>query len=61
MLDALKQAFNHHIMFTNLVRVRYKTDFGLLTLKALYARWCTWGRNGTNDRYIDEQRFALPD
>jgi hypothetical protein len=36
MLDALKQAFNHHIMVTNLVRVRYKTDFGPLKLKALY-------------------------
>lgn len=36
MLDALKQAFNHHIMVTNLVRVRYKTDFGKLKLKALY-------------------------
>ena len=36
MLDALKQAFNHHIMVTNLVRVRYKTDFGPLKLEALY-------------------------
>lgn len=36
MLDALKQAFNHHIMVTNLVRVKYKTDFGPLKLKALY-------------------------
>ncbi|MCE7062383.1 condensation domain-containing protein [Dyadobacter sp. CY343] len=36
MLDALKQAFNHHIMVTNLVRVRYKTDFGPLKLRALY-------------------------
>jgi len=36
MLDALKQAFNHHIMVTNLVRVRYKTDFGPLKLESLY-------------------------
>lgn len=36
MLDALKQAFNHHIMVTNLVKVRYKTDFGPLKLEALY-------------------------
>ncbi|MDF7815765.1 condensation domain-containing protein [Hymenobacter sp. YC55] len=36
MLDALKQAFNHHIMVTNLVRVRYQTDFGPLKLDALY-------------------------
>lgn len=36
MLDALKQAFNHHIMVTNLVRVRYKTNFGPLKLEALY-------------------------
>ncbi|MGV3604441.1 MAG: phthiocerol/phthiodiolone dimycocerosyl transferase family protein [Dyadobacter fermentans] len=36
MLDALKQAFNHHIMVTNLVRVKYKTDFGPLKLEALY-------------------------
>jgi len=36
MLEALKQAFNHHIMVTNLVRVRYKTDFGPLKLNALY-------------------------
>ncbi|CAG4995522.1 hypothetical protein DYBT9275_01658 [Dyadobacter sp. CECT 9275] len=36
MLDALKQAFNHHIMVANLVRVRYSTDFGSLKLKALY-------------------------
>ena len=36
MLDALKQAFNHHVMVTNLVRIRYKTDFGALKLKALY-------------------------
>lgn len=36
MLDALKQAFNHHIMVTNLVRVRYKTEFGPLKLEALY-------------------------
>ena len=36
MLDALKQAFNHHIMVTNLVRVRHKTDFGPLKLEALY-------------------------
>ncbi|MET7257175.1 condensation domain-containing protein [Dyadobacter fermentans] len=36
MLDALKQAFNHHIMVTNLVRVKYKTDFGPLKLEAVY-------------------------
>lgn len=36
MLDALKQAFNHHIMVTNLVRVKYKTDFQPLKLEALY-------------------------
>lgn len=36
MLDALKQAFNHHLMVTNLVRVKYKTDFGPLKLQALY-------------------------
>jgi len=36
MLDALKQAFNHHIMVTNLVKVRYNTDFGSLKLEALY-------------------------
>ncbi|UOQ69366.1 phthiocerol/phthiodiolone dimycocerosyl transferase family protein [Hymenobacter volaticus] len=36
MLDALKQAFNHHIMVTNLVRLKYKTDFGPLKLEALY-------------------------
>lgn len=36
MLDALKQAFNHHIMVTNLVRVKYKTEFGPLKLEALY-------------------------
>jgi hypothetical protein len=36
MLDALKLAFNHHIMVTNLVKVRYKTDFGSLKLEALY-------------------------
>jgi hypothetical protein len=36
MLDILKTAFNHHIMVTNLVRVRYKTDFGPLKLEALY-------------------------
>jgi hypothetical protein len=36
MLDALKQAFNHQIMVTNLVRVRYETNFGPLKLAALY-------------------------
>ncbi len=36
MLDALKLAFNHHIMVTNLVKVRYKTDFGSLKLESLY-------------------------
>ena len=36
MIDALKQAFNHHIMVTNLVKVRYKTDFGTLKLESLY-------------------------
>ncbi|MCE7065110.1 condensation domain-containing protein [Dyadobacter sp. CY326] len=36
MLDALKQAFNHHVMVTNLVKVRYKTDFGTLKLESLY-------------------------
>ena len=36
MLDVLKTAFNHHIMVTNLVKVRYETDFGALKLKSLY-------------------------
>jgi hypothetical protein len=36
MLDTLKLAFNHHIMVTNLVKVRYKTDFGPLKLETLY-------------------------
>jgi hypothetical protein len=36
MLDALKLAFNHHIMVTNLVKVRYKTDFGPLKLETVY-------------------------
>jgi len=36
MIDALKQAFNHHIMVTNLVKVKYDTDFGSLKLEALY-------------------------
>jgi hypothetical protein len=36
MLDSLKQAFNHHIMVTNLVRVKYSTAFGPLKLEALY-------------------------
>ncbi|MCE7069089.1 condensation domain-containing protein [Dyadobacter sp. CY327] len=36
MIDALKQAFNHHIMVTNLVKVRYKTDFGTLKLESVY-------------------------
>ncbi|MCF2489299.1 condensation domain-containing protein [Dyadobacter sp. CY347] len=36
MIDILKTAFNHHIMVTNLVKVRYQTDFGPLKLEALY-------------------------
>jgi hypothetical protein len=36
MLDILKGAFNHQIMVTNLVKVKYKTDFGALKLKSLY-------------------------
>jgi hypothetical protein len=36
MLEVLKGAFNHHIMVTNLVRVKYETDFGTLKLKSLY-------------------------
>ncbi|MCF2517587.1 phthiocerol/phthiodiolone dimycocerosyl transferase family protein [Dyadobacter sp. CY351] len=36
MIDVLKTAFNHHIMVTNLVKVRYQTDFGPLKLEALY-------------------------
>ncbi|RZL20441.1 MAG: condensation protein [Pedobacter sp.] len=36
MLDVLKEAFNHQIMVTNLVRVKYDTDFGDLQLKSLY-------------------------
>lgn len=36
MIDALKQAFNHHIMVTNLGKVTYKTDFGILKLGSLY-------------------------
>jgi NRPS condensation-like uncharacterized protein len=36
MLEALKMAFNHHIMVTNLVRVRYETDFGSLKLESVY-------------------------
>ena len=36
MLDVLKTAFNHHIMVTNLVKVKYETDFGKLQLKSLY-------------------------
>jgi len=36
MVDTLKEAFNHQIMVTNLVRVKYKTDFGKLKLKSVY-------------------------
>ncbi|UUF13098.1 MULTISPECIES: condensation domain-containing protein [Flavobacterium] len=36
MIDVLKEAFNHDIMVTNLVRVKYNTDFGKLKLKAVY-------------------------
>jgi len=36
MIDVLKKAFNHDIMVTNLVRVKYDTDFGKLKLKAVY-------------------------
>ncbi|MFD1141094.1 condensation domain-containing protein [Larkinella insperata] len=36
MLDVLRTAFNHQIMVTNLVRVKYKTDFGVLKLNSLY-------------------------
>lgn len=36
MIDVLKEAFNHDIMVTNLVRVKYDTDFGKLKLKAVY-------------------------
>jgi hypothetical protein len=36
LLDILKGAFNHQIMVTNLVKVKYKTDFGALKLKSLY-------------------------
>lgn len=36
MLEVLKTAFNHHIMVTNLVKVRYKTDFGPLKLESVY-------------------------
>ncbi|WP_291193402.1 hypothetical protein [Dyadobacter sp.] len=36
MPDALKLALNHHIMVTNLVRVRYKTQFGPLKFEALH-------------------------
>lgn len=36
MIDILKEAFNHQIMVTNLVKVKYKTDFGKLKLKSLY-------------------------
>jgi hypothetical protein len=36
MVDTLKEAFNHQIMVTNLVKVRYKTDFGKLKLKSVY-------------------------
>ena len=36
MIDTLKEAFNHQIMVTNLVKVKYKTDFGKLKLKSVY-------------------------
>jgi len=36
MLDVLKTAFNHHLMVTNLVRVKYETEFGPLKLQSLY-------------------------
>lgn len=35
-IDVLKQAFNHDIMVTNLVSVKYPTDFGKLKLKSVY-------------------------
>jgi len=36
MVDILKEAFNHQIMVTNLVKVKYDTDFGKLKLNAVY-------------------------
>jgi len=36
MIDTLKEAFNHQIMVTNLVKVKYNTDFGKLKLKSVY-------------------------
>ena len=36
MLEILKLAFNHQIMVTNLVSVKYDTDFGSLKLQALH-------------------------
>lgn len=36
MLEILNGAFNHQIMVTNLVKVKYDTDFGALKLKSLY-------------------------
>lgn len=36
MIEVLKTAFNHQIMVTNLVKVKYDTDFGSLKLNALY-------------------------
>jgi len=36
MIDVLKEAFNHDIMVTNLVSVKYPTDFGKLKLKSVY-------------------------
>ncbi|RLJ80992.1 condensation domain-containing protein [Pedobacter alluvionis] len=36
MIDILKQAFNHDIMVTNLVKVKYDTNFGKLRLKSVY-------------------------
>lgn len=36
MINILKEAFNHQIMVTNLVRVKYDSDFGKLKLKSVY-------------------------
>lgn len=36
MIEVLKTAFNHQIMITNLVKIKYDTDFGKLKLNALY-------------------------
>ncbi|RYZ55333.1 MAG: condensation protein [Sphingobacteriales bacterium] len=35
-IDVLKEAFNHDIMVTNLVKVKYDTDFGKLKLRSVY-------------------------